>query len=130
MEASFARRVRLPWDAIVPAVFAAAGAVLGAWLATRISDHWLRALLPGVLAAVLAYTLWRKDLGRMHPPVHHGLTEAGVAAVISLAFGLYDGFFGLAKVINVTTSLALRHGSGMVPSVFIGVVSLRPLETK
>lgn len=129
--ASYARRVRLPWRALLPAVGAAvAGGVLGAWLAMRVSDQWLRALLPVILTAVLVYTLWRKDLGRVHAPAFRGAAEAAVAAGIGLAIGFYDGLFGpgtgsfliflfvhalgydflhasaCAKVVNVATNLA------------------------
>jgi uncharacterized membrane protein YfcA len=129
--AAYGRRIRLPWHALVPAVAAAVGgAACGAWLATRVSDHWLRAMLPVILSAVLAYTLWRKDLGRVHAPVFRGSAEAAAAAGIALTIGTYDGLFGpgtgsflvflfvrvlgydflhasgCAKVINIATNLA------------------------
>lgn len=93
--AQFARRVRLPWSALMPAAAAALiGAFAGAWTVTQISADGLRRALPFVLLAVLVYTLARKDLGRSHAPLHHGRAEAGWASLIGAVVGFYDGFFG------------------------------------
>lgn len=93
--AQFARRVRLPWSALLPASAAALiGAFAGAWTVTQISADGLRRALPFVLLAVLIYTLARKDLGRNHVPLHHGRVEAAWASSIGAVVGFYDGFFG------------------------------------
>ncbi|MGA0611313.1 sulfite exporter TauE/SafE family protein [Caldimonas sp. KR1-144] len=91
----FARRVTLNWPALLPAAAAAlAGAALGAWAVTQVDASGLRRALPFVLAAVLAYTLAKKELGRAHEPRWSGRSEALAAAAIGLAIGFYDGFFG------------------------------------
>ena len=91
----YARRVVLPWHALAPAVPAAlCGSFLGAWAVTQVSAEGLKKALPFVLAAVLAYTLARKDLGRHHRPRYSGRAEASVAALLAAVVGFYDGFFG------------------------------------
>jgi uncharacterized membrane protein YfcA len=92
---SYAKHVRLPWRMLVPAIIAALlGGVIGAWLVTLVSGEWLRRLLPVMLALVLAFTLAQKDLGHTHAPKFTGTQQAFIATLISLALGLYDGFFG------------------------------------
>ena len=184
----YARRVRLRWAALLPAAAAGfAGALGGAWLVTAVDPGFLRKALPGVLLAVLAYTLLKKDLGRHHTPRLSGQAETLAACCIGGALGFYDGFFGpgtgsflvflfvrwlgydflnasaSAKLINTATNLAalalfackghvwwhfaltmavanvagsllgtrlaLRHGTGFVRVVFIGVVSALILKT-
>jgi uncharacterized membrane protein YfcA len=73
---------------------ALAGAFGGAWIVTLVSAKPLKQALPFVLLAVLAYTLWRKELGRHHTPRLAGAAEARLAGAIGLAIGFYDGFFG------------------------------------
>ncbi len=91
----YARRVRLDWPVLLPAAaLSLAGSLAGAWLVTVVSPEFLRQALPGVLLAVLLYTLARKDLGREHAPRLQGGTQIAVAAAIGMAMGFYDGFFG------------------------------------
>lgn len=91
----FARRVTLPWSALAPAAAAALlGAALGAWAVTLISADGLRRALPLVLAAVLVYTVARKDLGRVHAPRLRGSAQTWAACAIGSTVGFYDGFFG------------------------------------
>jgi hypothetical protein len=91
----YSRRVRLPWDALLPAAGAAlAGSFAGAWALTLASPEALRRALPVVLLVVLVYTLARKDLGRHHGPRFHGAAQTLLACLIGAAVGLYDGFFG------------------------------------
>jgi uncharacterized membrane protein YfcA len=91
----FARRVQLPWAALMPAALAAlAGSLAGAWTVTLTSPGGLRRALPFILLAVLLYTLARKDLGRHHAPSLHGRAQAAAASAIGLVLGFYDGFFG------------------------------------
>jgi len=91
----YSRRVRLPWDALLPATGAGfVGAFLGAWLVTAIDPGFLRRALPFILLAVLLYTLARKEMGRAHAPRLAGRREALVASAIGGAIGFYDGFFG------------------------------------
>jgi uncharacterized membrane protein YfcA len=91
----YARRVRMNWPALLPAVaLALAGSWLGAWCLTQVSPTGLRKALPLVLAAILVYTLLRKDLGREHAPRFGQRAETLLAGLIGLAIGFYDGFFG------------------------------------
>lgn len=91
----YARRVEMPWRALLPAAAVAfAGSMLGAWTVTVISPDFLRRALPLVLLAVLAYTLARKELGRHHAPRFGGHREALAASLLGVTIGFYDGFFG------------------------------------
>lgn len=91
----YARRVEMRWAALWPAVLVCLiGAWLGAWAVTLVSAEWLRRALPFVLAAVLLYTLAKKDLGRHHRPRYQGRAEALAACTIGGTIGFYDGFFG------------------------------------
>jgi uncharacterized membrane protein YfcA len=93
--AQFAKKVSMRWHALLPAATAALlGSFAGAWAVTLVSAEGLRRALPGILLAVLLYTLARKDLGRQHLPRFSGRAEAAVASTIGLAIGFYDGFFG------------------------------------
>lgn len=91
----YARRVELPWAALLPAMAAAlAGSAAGAWAVTQVPPDGLRRALPFVLLAVLVYTLARKDLGRHHAPRHAGRAQALIASAVGAVVGFYDGFFG------------------------------------
>ncbi|MCW5654901.1 TSUP family transporter [Hydrogenophaga sp.] len=91
----YARRVHMPWHALLPAAaLAFAGSMLGAWTVTVISPDFLRRALPLILLGVLAYTLARKELGRQHAPRFTGRREALAAASLGVTIGFYDGFFG------------------------------------
>ena len=91
----YARRVKLRWAALLPAAATGFAAALGgAWLVTLIDPGFLRKALPGVLLAVLAYTLVKKDLGRHHAPRLIGHAETLAACCIGAVVGFYDGFFG------------------------------------
>lgn len=92
---TYARHVTLPWRTLVPSLGAAvAGGAIGAWLVTQVPAEWLRRLLPWMLSAVLAFTIWRTDLGHSHAPRFAPSTEAAIATLLSLVLGFYDGFFG------------------------------------
>jgi uncharacterized membrane protein YfcA len=91
----YSRRVNMHWAVLLPA--AGAGFIAsfaGAWTVTIVSPGFLRRVLPFVLAAVLVYTLARKELGRNHVPRFGGRTEVALACSIGAVIGFYDGFFG------------------------------------
>lgn len=91
----YARRVRMPWAALLPAAAVCfAGSMAGAWTVTVISPDFLRLALPAILLGVLVYTVARKDLGRHHTPRFSGRREALAASALGLTVGFYDGFFG------------------------------------
>lgn len=126
----FARRVDLPWRALMPAAaLAFGGSFAGAWAVTLVPVDFLRKLLPLILLGLLLYTVARKEMGLHHAPRLQGRREAAAAGAIGLLVGLYDGFFGpgagsffiflfvrwlgydflhasaSAKLLNVTTNL-------------------------
>jgi uncharacterized protein len=91
----YARRVDLRWASLsVGVACALVGSFAGAWAVTLVDPSGLRKALPFILAAVLIYTLKRKDLGRTHAPRWHGPREALALGLIGAVIGLYDGFFG------------------------------------
>ena len=91
----YARRVDMPWRALLPAAaMAFAGAMAGAWTVTVVSPDFLRRALPFVLGAVLLYTLARKDLGHAHDPAFAGRRLTAAACLMGAVIGFYDGFFG------------------------------------
>lgn len=89
--ARYVRHVRLDWRLVGTAAAGAfVAALVGAWIATQVPPARFRALVPVLLAGVLAYTLAHKDLGQEHRPRGGLALAAATAGVI----GLYDGFFG------------------------------------
>ncbi len=91
----YLRHVKLDWRLVLPAAAAAFGAALaGAWIATRIPPDRFRAMVPVLLALVLAYTLLHRDFGLQHRPLAGGRRVRALAAAGAGAIGLYDGFFG------------------------------------
>ena len=91
----YAQRVDMRWAAIGPAALAGfAASFLGAWTVTVINPDMLRKALPIILVVVLAYTLYKKQLGQTHAPRYSGRTEALIACCIGATSGFYDGFFG------------------------------------
>ncbi len=91
----FARGVKIPWKLLlplVPVVFL--GALAGARVATLVPPAIFRPLVPVMLALVLLYTLWRKDLGSTHAPLAITRGRTVLAALLLGAVGFYDGFFG------------------------------------
>ncbi|GKQ57362.1 sulfite exporter TauE/SafE family protein [Sphaerotilus sulfidivorans] len=91
----YARRVTMNWGTLAPAaVTALLASFAGAWLVTMVPATGLRKALPLVLLVVLLYTLWRKDLGRVHAPHLSPRREAMRGSAIGAGIGFYDGFFG------------------------------------
>ena len=91
----FIRRVDLRWPVLLPACACALiAAAAGAWEATRVDPRLARLALPLVLLALLAYTLWRRELGLQHSPHGTMARQAALASAIGTTVGFYDGFFG------------------------------------
>lgn len=91
----FSRRVTMNWPVLLPAAAAGfAASFAGAWAVTLIAPDFLRKVLPLVLLAVLAYTLAKKEMGRVHLPRFSGRHETALACAIGAVIGFYDGFFG------------------------------------
>lgn len=127
----YARRVKIPWRATLPAAATAFvcsyfGAMAVAWLPRDL----LRPLILVLLVASSAYTFWRKDFGADHKPRPAGRRELVYALALGGVIGFYDGFFGpgtgsfliflfirvfgfdflhasaAAKIVNMATNLA------------------------
>lgn len=89
------RRVQLAWRALLMAsLMAFGGSWGGAYVLTLVSPQYLRMALPALLLALLAYTLWNKQLGHTHTPRHAARKQAVFMALIGGVIGFYDGFFG------------------------------------
>jgi len=91
----FLRSGTLAWREMVGPVLASGlGASIGVWLTYRVHGDFLRPVMLGLLVVMLAFTLLKPDLGELHAP-RFGLNHRrGLAALIALALGFYDGFFG------------------------------------
>jgi hypothetical protein len=91
----FVRHVRIDWRLVLPAALAAFfAALVGAWIATNIAPDRFRAMVPVLLALVLAYTLLHRDFGLEHRPRGQWRRGRALAAAGAACIGLYDGFFG------------------------------------
>jgi len=89
------RRVQLAWRALlIASLMAFTGSWGGAYVLTLLSPQYLRMALPGLLLALLAYTLWNKQLGQAHMPRYAPRKQAIYMALIGGVIGFYDGFFG------------------------------------
>lgn len=91
----YRRVVRIPWGVLLPAASVAFVASLaGASLVSAVSPALFRPLVPVMLAVVLLYILWHKDLGARHAPIVFSRRRGYLALTAIGAIGLYDGFFG------------------------------------
>jgi hypothetical protein len=91
----YSRKVVMPWRSLMPAAGAGlVGSVIGAWMVTQVDPALFRKAMPVMLAALLVYTLAKKDMGRQHAPRFAGSKEAWIASGLGLTIGFYDGFFG------------------------------------
>jgi len=127
----YARRGAIEWQATWPTIAAAlVFGFLGARVAALIPADWFRPLVLVLLLGVLAYTLWKKDLGALHAPRLGRTQTVWVGIATGALIGFYDGFLGpgtgsflifafvglfgfsflsasaSAKLVNVATNLA------------------------
>ena len=92
---NYSRRVKLRWNAALPAAIAALIlAFSGAYLVTMIDGSVVRKMLPLVLIAVAVYTFKKKDMGQKNVPCYEGAKERWLGAGVGGVIGFYDGFFG------------------------------------
>jgi hypothetical protein len=138
----YARQVPMIWRSVLPTCFAAVVfGFIGARTAVHVPTGFMRPLVLILLLAVLIYTLWKKDLGKLHAPRLSHAQQLWVGLGTGAVLGFYDGFFGpgtgsfliiafvglfgfsflaasaSAKVVNVITNLAALAyfiGSGHV----------------
>lgn len=91
----YSRHVKLDWRATLPTCLAATVfGYLGAQLVATVDPTLFKPLVLILLIAVLAYTLWKKNLGALHAPKLSGTTQVLAALATGTVLGFYDGFFG------------------------------------
>ena len=91
----YARFVRIPWRSLAPAAaLAFAASLVGASWVSSVPPAVFRPLVPIMLALVLGYVLWHRDLGASHEPVVLTRRRGLLASAGICGIGLYDGFFG------------------------------------
>jgi uncharacterized membrane protein YfcA len=91
----FLRSGTLSWREMVgPVAASALGASGGVWLTYRVHGDFLRPVMLGLLVAMLAFTLLKPDLGHLHAPRFGLGHQRGLATLIAMVLGFYDGFFG------------------------------------
>jgi uncharacterized protein len=91
----YLRVVQLSRRGMLPAAaIAFLAALTGASLVSAVSPNLFRPLVPVILAVVLLYVVWQKNLGSQHAP--RILSARGsYAALAGIGLiGIYDGFFG------------------------------------
>ena len=86
------------WQEMVGPVLAAmAGAAAGVALAYFLQNRYEPYFRPGMLGlmvAMLAFTLLKPDIGKLHAPRFGLQHQRQLAAGIAAGLGFYDGFFG------------------------------------
>lgn len=91
----YARQVPFEWRATLPTCAAAVlFGFLGARTVAQVPGDFLRPLILLLLLGVLAWTLWRKDLGALHAPKLTPAAQFWTGLAVGSAIGFYDGFFG------------------------------------
>lgn len=91
----YLRRVPIAWPATVPTACAALiCSFLGARTASALPVQVFRPLILALLVGVLVYTLWKKDLGRLHAPHLEPARQLWFALATGATIGFYDGLFG------------------------------------
>jgi uncharacterized membrane protein YfcA len=94
----FLRSGVMRWqDMVGPVLASMVGACGGVALAYFLQGRFeglLRPLMLAVMVAMLAFTLLRPNLGQLHAPKFGLGHQRGLAMLISLCLGFYDGFFG------------------------------------
>jgi hypothetical protein len=91
----YLRRVPMEWRATLPTAGSALlFGFLGARVAALLPAAAFRPLIVVLLLGVLAYTLWKKDLGALHAPHLSHRQQHWIGLATGAAIGFYDGFFG------------------------------------
>jgi|GEM_PF-19492 len=81
-------------DLVLPVTAAMLGSAAGAALATQLDTAWMRPVMVVLLSLALGVTWLKPELGAAHRPRFGARVAAGIATVIAVAVGAYDGFFG------------------------------------
>lgn len=91
----YASHLSIPWRVVLPAAAVAfltslGGAAVASWLPPDV----FRPLVPVLLAVLLAYVAWHRDLGATHAPRRIDAGVLALGALLFAALGFFDGFFG------------------------------------
>ncbi len=84
-------------EVVMPVLLAMAGAGGGVALAYVLEgrfEAWSRPVLLVLMVVMLVFTWFRPELGTLHAPRFGRSHQRGLAALLALALGFYDGFFG------------------------------------
>lgn len=73
-------------------VLTAAGALAGAFTVRRLDPDFLSKAIPGLLAVIVVYMIFRPRLGETSR--HHRMERPAFYLLFGLGLGFYDGFFG------------------------------------
>jgi uncharacterized membrane protein YfcA len=92
--------------------FTFAGAILGAWTVQQIDSGFLARLIPWMLAVILAYAVFRPEVGQADGPVR--MRPPLFFAAFGLGLGFYDGFFGPGTGAFWTIALVLVLGQNFM----------------
>jgi hypothetical protein len=76
------------------AVLSFCAAFLGSQVLTTVSNDFMKPLLLGVLTMIAIYTFTKKDFGQHQEKNFSSKRQLGLAIIISLLIGFYDGFIG------------------------------------
>jgi uncharacterized membrane protein YfcA len=91
----YSRHLEIAWRVVLPAAAVAFLASLGGAATVRLLPPDLfRPLVPVLLALLLAYVAWHRDLGTTHAPRRIGAGMVALGGVLFAALGFFDGFFG------------------------------------
>ena len=91
----YSRHVRISVKTTLPATLAALlFSFLGARVASIMNPAVMRVIILFLLAAIVVYTLVRKDFGANHAPIAHDFRHYALSVATGMVLGFYDGFFG------------------------------------
>ena len=91
----YSRHLAIPWRAVLPAAALAFAASLGGAATVRLlPPEMFRPLVPVLLAALLAWVVWQRDLGAVHAPRRFEAGPLVLGGMLFAALGFFDGFFG------------------------------------
>ena len=91
----YAKKIRLPWRVVLPAVFGALiFSFLGARLVSSLPIDAVRKSLPFILFAILVYVYKQQDFGFHTQQRFQGRVGILLAGLTGAVIGFYDGFIG------------------------------------
>lgn len=79
---------------VAAAMAGACGGVAFAYFMQGRFDPFLRPLMLVLMLVMMAFTVFRPKLGNLHAPKFAAANQRGMACLIALGMGFYDGFFG------------------------------------